>query len=150
MFQPDFQNIIDVAKNKKPERLPLYEHFINDDFMEKVLDKSFSQLREGDEGDLHQFFKLHNGFYKDMTYDTVSFEYCITRVLPDGGALLGERLGPIQNRKDFENYPWDELPNLYWKKADRLFRTLGETMPEGMKAVGGVGNGVFEISEDLI
>ncbi len=31
-----------------------------------------------------------------------------------------------------------------------MFDALAECMPNGMKAIGGVGNGVFEISEDLV
>jgi len=80
----------------------------------------------------------------------VSFECCITDILPEGGALLGERPGPIQTQEDFENYPWDKLSKLYWDRADRQFAALGETLPEGMKAIGGVGNGIFETSEDLV
>jgi uroporphyrinogen decarboxylase len=34
--------------------------------------------------------------------------------------------------------------------ADRQFDMLGRCLPKGMKAVGGVGNGVLEISEDLV
>ena len=43
-----------------------------------------------------------------MTYDTVSYEVCITEILPGHGAIMGGK-GPIQNRADFERYPWDEL-----------------------------------------
>jgi len=85
-----------------------------------------------------------------MTYDTVSFEVCVTSILPDGGALLGERPGPIQNRADFEAYPWADLPKLFRDCAMPQFEALSKCMPDGMKAIGGIGNGVFEISEDLV
>jgi uroporphyrinogen decarboxylase len=85
-----------------------------------------------------------------MTYDTVSFEVCLIDILPDSGAIMGGKPGPIQNRDDFEKFPWDDLPGRYWKNAKPLFDALAQCLPEGMKAVGGVGNGVFEISEDLV
>jgi len=85
-----------------------------------------------------------------MTYDTVSFEVTITDQLPEHGAILGGKPGPIQNRQDFERYPWSHLPELYWQKAEKQFEILAGMMPEGMKAIGGIGNGVFEISEDLV
>ena len=85
-----------------------------------------------------------------MTYDTVSFEVTITDLLPDHGAILGGRPGPIQNRTDFERYPWDELADRYWKVAGPQFELLASNLPDGMQALGGVGNGVFEISEDLV
>jgi uroporphyrinogen decarboxylase len=70
--------------------------------------------------------------------------------LPDGGALFGGKPGPIQNRSDFNSYPWDDIPQLYWQYAEEAFDSLAVAMPMGMKAVGGVGNGVFEIAEDLV
>ena len=85
-----------------------------------------------------------------MTYDTVSFEVTITDLLPEHGAILGGRPGPIQNRADFERYPWDELAARYWEVAGPQFEILSRCLPDGMLALGGVGNGVFEISEDLV
>ncbi|MGD9109974.1 MAG: uroporphyrinogen decarboxylase family protein, partial [Phycisphaerales bacterium] len=82
--------------------------------------------------------------------DTVSYEFCITCILPDSGAIYGGKPGPIQSRKDFDSYPWEELHDKYWSLAERNFTALAAALPEGMKAVGGVGNGVFEISEDLV
>lgn len=149
-FQPDYRHLMDAACNRRPQRLPLYEHIISPSIMEKVLGNSFADLCKGDDADMEEFFTQYCRFFKEMTYDTVSFEVCITEILPEGGALLGERPGPIQNRKDFENYPWDLLAGLYWDLADKQFRVLIKSLPEGMKAIGGVGNGVFETSEDLV
>ena len=36
-FQPDYRNVLDVLHNRKPKRLPLYEHLINVPFIEKTL-----------------------------------------------------------------------------------------------------------------
>jgi len=58
--------------------------------------------------------------------------------------------GPIQSRADFEKYPWDELPGRYWAYAGPKFEALALRMPPGTMALGGIGNGVFEISEDLV
>jgi uroporphyrinogen decarboxylase len=80
----------------------------------------------------------------------VSFEVTITDLLPGHGAILGGKPGPIQNRADWQKYPWDQLAELYWEKADPQFKALVKNLPDGMKALGGVGNGVFEISEDLV
>jgi uroporphyrinogen decarboxylase len=142
--------MVDVAHNRRPARLPLYEHLISTSVMEEVLGAKFTELASGDEADLRQFFTRYCRFFREMTYDTVSFEVCITSVIPDHGAIRGGRPGPIQTREDFERFPWDELPRIYWERADRQFRALGECLPQGMKAVGGVGNGVFEVSEDLV
>lgn len=149
-FQPDYHRMVDVANNRKPAQLPIYEHIINAGFMEKATGTEFAALAGGDDADLAQYFEHYCAFFRNQTYDTVSYEVCITEILPDGGALAGEHPGPIQTRADFVRYPWDELPARFWAAAERRFAALAEAMPPGMQALGGVGNGAFEISEDLV
>ena len=149
-FQNDYHHILDVLANKRPKRLPIYEHIISPAIMEKILDVQFAELWNGSRTDRIEFFSQYCRFFQEMSYDTVSFEVCIVEILPDNGALAGGKPGPIQNRADFERYPWDELPERFWKAAEPRFQALAQCMPKGMKALGGVGNGVFEISEDLV
>jgi uroporphyrinogen decarboxylase len=148
--QSDYRCMLDVLSNRRPARLPIYEHAISPAIMEKVLGVRFAGLHAGDDADLDEFFTHFCHFHKEMTYDTVSYEVCITEILPDHGAIMGGKPGPIQNRDDFESYPWDVLPRRFWEVAERRFEALGRHLPEGMKALGGVGNGVLEISEDLV
>ena len=149
-FENDFRHMLDVLGNRRPARLPIYEHLIHPTFMERILDVQFADLIQGDATDQAEFFHQYCLFFKEMTYDTVSFEVTVSAVLPDHGALYGGRPGPIQTRADFEAYPWDELPELYWQDAAPKFEALSKLLPAGMKALGGVGNGVFELSEDLV
>jgi len=149
-FQNDYHYMLDVLNNRRPARLPVYEHIISPAIMEKVLGIQFASLINGGLEDQQQFFHQYGRFFQKMTYDTVSFEVTITDLLPDHGAILGGRPGPIQNRADFERYPWDELAARYWQVAGPQFELLAQNMPDGMLALGGVGNGVFEISEDLV
>jgi uroporphyrinogen decarboxylase len=149
-FQPDYRRMVDVVNNRRPAQLPVYEHIINPGFMEQATETAFAELAGGDDTDLAEFFRRYCAFWRDHTYDTVSYEVCITEILPGGGALLGEHPGPIQTRADFERYPWDALPDRFWAAATRRFDALAAAMPPGMAALGGVGNGVFEISEDLV
>ena len=99
-FQPDYQYMLDVLQNKRPARLPVYEHIISPEIMEKILEVQFADLQSGEGADLKEFFTQYCRFFKEMTYDTVSFEVCITEILPDHGAIMGGRPGPIQNRED--------------------------------------------------
>jgi uroporphyrinogen decarboxylase len=149
-FLPDYHHMLDVLANRRPARLPVYEHIIAPQIIETVLDVKLSGLLEGGPHDQDAFFRHYCRFFQEMTYDTVSFEMTIVDELPDHGAIFGGRPGPIQNWADFERYPWDELPELYWKKAEPQFQALARCLPPGMKALGGVGNGVLEISEDLV
>ena len=149
-FDNNYQHIIDVLANKRPKRLPIYEHIISTAIMEKILDVQFAGLWDGSPTDRTEYFSQYCRFFQEMGYDTVSFEVCIGEILPDRGAIMGGRPGPIQTRDDYEKYPWGDLANFYWETAEPRFQALAACMPPGMKALGGVGNGAFEISEDLV
>jgi len=149
-FTPDYRHFADVMRNVRPARVPLYEHIISPGIMERILDVQFVSLLSGNRSDISEFFRHYCRFFEQMTYDVVSFEVCITEVLPDGGAIFGGKAGPIQNRSDFDSYSWSQIPEMFWKNAAPQFDELVASLPDGMKAVGGIGNGVFEISEDLV
>ncbi len=149
-FQPDYRQMLTVMENHKPTRLPIYEHKIDPKIMEEILGESFAELEQGNVSDLREFFRQYCRFYQTQTYDTVSYEVTLTRSLPGHGAIYGGITGPIQTRDDFEKYPWNALEERYFEVASRKFFALGQALPPGMKAFGGIGNGVFEISEDLV
>ena len=149
-WEPDYRHMVEVVANRRPKRLPIYEHIISFSMMERVLGKQFAGLHDGNKVDLQEFFRIYCEFFLAMTYDTVSYEVCISEILPGHGAINGGCAGPIQNRKDFEAYPWDELPGRFWDYATDRLDALAAELPHGMKVIGGVGNGVFEISEDLV
>jgi uroporphyrinogen decarboxylase len=149
-FHNDYRHMLDVLANRRPRRLPVYEHIISAEIMERILNTPFAPLLDGDPDDQREFFRHYCRFWKEMTYDTVSFEVTITDHLPDHGAIFGGRPGPIQSWTDLESYPWEDLETQYWRDAEPKFRALTEQLPPGMKALGGVGNGVLEIAEDLV
>jgi len=149
-FAPDYRHMADVARNVRPPRLPLYEHTVGGKIMEQVLGREFAGLAWGRNRDLGEYFTQYCRFFKEMTYDTVSFEVGLCPILPGHGALSGGGPGPIQSREDFDKYPWDGIPERFWSQAGPRFDALVEALPPGMKIVGGVGYGVFEISEDLV
>lgn len=148
-FQPDYRHFVDVMKNRRPDRLPLYEHIVSPIVMEKMLGVNFAKLETGDTCDQAEYFRQHCRFFREMTYDTVSYEVCICGTMPGHSAICGGQ-GPIQTRADFDAYPWKELPTLYWQVARPRLDALVAALPPGMKAVGGVGNGVFELAESLV
>ena len=41
-FEPNFHNLLQVLKNQRPDRLPLYEHHIDAPFISKVLGEAIS------------------------------------------------------------------------------------------------------------
>lgn len=149
-FQPDYRHIVNAAYNREAVRLPLYEHIVSADVIGKITGKDFSFLYDGDDNDIREYFRLYCQFFRDYGYDVIPFECCIGQIMPGAGALGNCRITPaIRTRADFDACPWDEIPDLFFEKNSRYFKALSHAMPEGMKAVGGVGNGVFEIVQDL-
>jgi len=152
-FTPDYTNIQDAARNKTAARLPLYEHIISDEIMEEITGKKFRYLADGDYKDKVEYYRHYCNFFKHMGYDGVSFECCIGPIMPGTGCLgghMGQKESTIKCRADFEKYPWDELPDIFFKAFENDFRALSEAMPAGMKAIGGVGNGIFECVQEII
>ena len=149
-FQPDYHNIIDAARNIESKRTPLYEHIIAPGIAEKVTGKQFAQLQAGDDRDLEAFFTQYSAFFRDNGYDTVSFECCIGPAMPGSGALGSHKPGVIKTREDFDRYPWEKIPDFYFEMFDRQFAALAKAMPQGMLAIGGAGNGVFELVQDVV
>ena len=147
-FQPDYNNILKVLHNQKPDYLPLYEHHIDEPFISKALGKEISA--KGKKGaDLIEHYKTVTGFWKTMTYDAFDYEAAICEIFPGHGAILGGD-GPIQTRADFEQYPFDELPKIYWETYTPHLGAIRKALPVGMKAFGGCGYGIFESAQDLV
>ncbi|NJD04794.1 MAG: hypothetical protein FIA99_19835 [Ruminiclostridium sp.] len=149
-FTPDYSNILMAARNIESERMPLYEHAISEKVMEDIMNKKFRDIYNGTRDEKREFFRNYTNFYKLMGYDTVTMERCIGPAMPGSGALGQHRPGVIKNREDFEKYPWDEVPSMYFKMYAEDFELLAEVMPQGMKGIGGVGNGVFECVQDIV
>ena len=146
-FHPDYRNILDAAYNRQPKRLPLYEHSIHPSVMEKILGESFAHLYDTDKD---ACFRTYCRFFQEMGYDTVSFEGGIGPAMPGSGALGNHKEGVIKEREDYEAYPWDTILDRYFALYREDFRALRRQMPEGMMAIGGVGNGIFECVQDIV
>ncbi|MDD6033491.1 MAG: uroporphyrinogen decarboxylase family protein, partial [Oscillospiraceae bacterium] len=98
-----------------------------------------------------EYFRHYCNFFRDHGYDTVSFECCTGGILPGSGALGNPNHPPaIRDMADFKAYPWEGLCDRYFEVYGKYFRALRDSMPAGMKAIGGVGNGVFECVQDLV
>jgi uroporphyrinogen decarboxylase len=95
-------------------------------------------------------FSQYWDFWRQMGYDTASIEFLVTDILPGGGALGRHQPGAIKSREDFDRYPWDSLEDAFFERYAPYIKNLTDTCPPGMKAVGGVGNGVFECVQDVV
>ena len=150
MPNPDYGNIVNAALNKKTNRIPMYEHIISTKIMETIQGKKFGELYAGNYADKKEFFRNYCGFFRDCGYDAVSFECCVGYIMPGSGALGNHKEGIIKTRADFDAYPWDKIPEIFFSRHREYYRALAETMPSGMKGIGGVGNGIFECVQDIV
>ena len=148
-FQPDYRNLIQVLHNKKPNRLPLYEHIIDIPFVSKAMGTDLD-LQGNGTLDLHDYYRKLVGFWKESTFDGFAYEAGICDILPGHGAIKGGIPGPIQNRADFDRYPFDDIPKIFWEFYTPHLNAIRNVLPPGMKAYGGCGYGIFETSEDLV
>lgn len=148
-FIPDYTNLLEVLNNRRPQRLPLYEHHIDAPFILKALGENFdpSGLKPRE---LPAYYRKVIGFWKDMTYDGFDFEAAICDILPGHGAIIGGMAGPVQTREDFDRYPWEEIPVIFKETYIPHFEAIRKVLPAGMKAYGGCGYGIFEASQDLV
>jgi len=149
IFEPDYHQILEVLNNRRPERLPLYEHHIDPPFISKVMGENISShgLKNHE---LEDYYRKVIGFWKEMNYDAFDFEAAICDILPGHGAIMGGMAGPIQTREDFENYPWADIPRIFREIYTPHFEAIRKALPLGMKAYGGCGYGIFEASQDLV
>ena len=148
-FIPDFNNMVKAALNQIPDRVPFYEHQIANNIISEVMNTELNDVETYSDENLDDYFSVYCSFFKKVGYDTVSFERILSGIMPGNGALYGHADGCIKSREDFENYPWDNLKDIYFEKNTRYFDALKRNMPLGMKAVGGIGNGVFECVQDI-
>ena len=151
VFEPDYNNIIKVARNHWVDRIPLYEHIIGAKVIYEITGKKpYDMCFSKDAAESREGFRQYWDFWKRMGYDTASLEFGVCGVLVGGGALGNHKEGCIKNREDFERYPWDEIPQRFFDQYAPYIRNFEKTCPAGMKAVGGVGNGIFESVQDIV
>lgn len=138
MFECDYRNVLDAARNIAPKRIPIYEHTIDPVIMEKILGVEFACLLEENNADKAEFFRNYCRFFRSMGYDTVSFDQRITKVLPGAGASYKHTEPVIKTAGSLQTYPFDEIPDIYERAFFSDFDALRDAMPPGMKTIGGI------------
>lgn len=150
-FEPNYKNVVNVATNHWVDRLPLYEHLIGPKVIADTTGyRPFDLCFSTDKVESLEGFRQYWDFWRQMGYDTASMEFGVCGALIGGGALGSHKEGCIKNRSDFERYPWDEIPKRFFEMYTPSIEHFAQTVPPGMKAVGGVGNGIFEALQDLV
>jgi uroporphyrinogen decarboxylase len=138
--KPDFNRLRKVLlREGEPDRVPFYELFADGVVVEKYTGKALSP-----ESTVEFYWRLG---YDYVTLESVGFQYQLNWRQTDDTAMLskGKRSyvdnnhGVIQNRRDFDAYPWPEIS----RDCAREFVETQTYMPDGMKLIYMVG-GVLE------
>jgi uroporphyrinogen decarboxylase len=149
-YQSDFTRIVKAAQRKGTAPFPLYEHNVSLSVLDAITDADITGMSGGSFTDRREGFRLAASRLSEIGYDTFSFEGCITELVQGGKGLMGQSGPLITSMQELESYPWDELPERYFQRFRLSFEALREALPPGMKAVGGVGNGLFELIQDFV
>lgn len=149
-FQPDFGNVVDAARNKRAQRLPIYEHGIDFGHMGTIVGGDLTALYQGNLKERREFTRLHNEFYRVMGYDIIPVERGLCGIVQGGEGLIGTAPGLITSRDDFDEFPFDTGVEDYFALWAEDLDLGCESIPEGMALLGGVGNGIFEVVQDLV
>ncbi|MFA5468722.1 MAG: uroporphyrinogen decarboxylase family protein [Sphaerochaetaceae bacterium] len=149
-YQPNSELVVDAALNKLTPHLPLYEHNVCYGFFDTITGSPNSELLEGDLVDKKEFFRRYTSFLVDYHYDVVPFEGCVVELVQNGEGLMGYGKTLFKTRQDILDYPWQTMSERYFEKFTPYFEALRAVLPAGMKAVGGVGNGIFETAQDFV
>lgn len=149
-FMPDYTNLVDAAYNRTPKRIPLYEHNISTKVMAEIMNQPFISPWSKKEQDMMAFFTQYCAFFRQMGYDTVSYELSIGSALEGSGALGSHKDGVIKTMEDYNRYPWEQTVDRFFELHSPLFSALGRALPPGMKVVGGAGLGLFECVQDIV
>ena len=157
-----FELIYDaVTRRRVPAAVPLYEHFADDEVVEKIMGYDFDQCDTRTfEGQL-DLWKKRITFYEQMGYGYVPVEMgprfaSRASLISEDTALysrgrrgwVDEHGGVIHNMADLEN------PD-YWPSGEaafdyRMFEALAALVPDHMKIIGGASGGPFEHASFLM
>ena len=149
-FEPDYRHIVDAAYNREAERLPLYEHGFDFSVVEKIINEPVLPLIESTYEDHVEAYRRMCRCGIQLGYDVIPFERPVVRVVQDGAALMGHAPAIIETLDDLDAYPWEEKPAEFIERFEPHYNALREALSEGMKAVGGIGNGLFETVQDFV
>jgi uroporphyrinogen decarboxylase len=158
---PDFQIIAAALHNQPTPRVPLYEHFVDDEIIEAIMGVRLSDPTVDPRAEERGRWRKRIAFYGEMGYDYLPMEIqprlaTVTGLLSEDTAeysrgqrgWVDEHGGPIQTQADLEN-------PAYWPRGEALgdfdlFADVCAMLPAGMQIIGGFSGGPFEHASFLM
>lgn len=149
-FEPNYKHLVDAAYNREAERLPLYEHGFDPGVVESIINEPVVPLLSGSYSDKIEAFRRVAKVAVQLGYDMLPFEGVIVAIVQGGRGLCGQGEVLIDSMDALHAYPWDKKLQEYIQHFSEYFDAVREALPEGMKAVGGAGSGMFETMQDFV
>jgi uroporphyrinogen decarboxylase len=149
-FEPDYRHVVDAAYNRQASRLPLYEHGMDIGVIEQIINKPIRPLLNADVDAQVEGLSRIAECAIALGYDCIPFECSICDLIQGGKGLTGQAKALIKSNDDLDAFPWDAIPDAYGKRFEQHFDALRQALPDGMKAIGGVGYGPFESIQDFV
>jgi len=151
--RPDFNRLATVFERGIPDRVPFMELFHDTPIMEAILGERIPEDHEDREGSLrrridfwyilgYDYLTLGADYDMPMNWDDIDDTADLKKVQRSWAA---EGKGVITTRKEFEQYPWPDLSEIYF---DRVLAAR-DMLPPGMKLLGS-SSGVFEYASWLM
>ena len=150
-----------VTRSRIPDAVPLYEHFADDQIVEKVMGYNFATIDASTFAGQLELWGKRITFYQQMGYGYVPVEMGPRfapreNLVTEDTALysrgtrgwVDEHGGIIHGMADLEN-------PAFWPEGEdafdyALFEALVGLVPEGMKIIGGASGGPFEHASFLM
>ena len=138
--KPEFENLLQVLRCKKPERPTLFEFFLNARLYEFLAGRPY---REGASYAENAVVTIEA--FKNAGYDYVTLHACIGFGFPNKGNARDHTISlndgfVITDRKSFEDYAWMDPA----QGDNSHFESLRKHLPDGMKAMVAGPGGVLE------
>lgn len=161
-MKPDFNDILNaVTRHAIPAKVPLYEHFADDQIVEQVMGYDFSRMDSSTTAGRVEIWKLRFEFYRQMGYDYVPFEIN-PRFAPQESLITEDTAELTKGKRSWVNEQegvistWEDLENeALWPRGAaafdyEFFDQLAQVVPPGMKIIGGASGGPFEHASFLV
>jgi uroporphyrinogen decarboxylase len=158
----NFEQIIDaISRRRVPAAVPLYEHFADDQIVEKIMGYDFSRIDAGSPDGQMEVWAKRFEFYRQMGYDYVPVElgprFAARRdLIGDDTAELSKGKRGWVDEHEGVIHGWADLERAeYWPQGEdafdfQTFEKLAAIVPAGMKIIGGASGGPFEHASFLV
>jgi len=158
---PDFKRLLKVLYLEEPDRLPIFELYVNTETMQMLTNSPIAEINLRKAKHRKAYLEMLMRFYRRFGYDYVpvdvptDFVQKITHETLDTSpcstgkrTFVDENEGNIETREDFEDYCWPDLDEAF---TYDLLEDSCKMLPKDMGLICGIGSGgIMEITTQLM